>query len=527
MVVATAADIVRTADGVPLKEKLRRVEMSRKLRAFGLVLPLFLFVLLSFGFPIVDMLWKAVDDPEYIGDTLGRTMDALRDWKGDAVPDEPVFAALAADLKVAQKTKTTALIGKRLNYVISGIRSKIIASARKVEKVESGPFKDALIGIDPVWGQRETWYAIQQAGHRFTNLYLMTVLDRTWPFATNATRAEDDTLKVNSWLLAILCLLVAALIASRTSRDLSPAGPYLFAGALSVFFLMVIQQSDTLARYGVAGTGVVAALGAIAVRAHPAWRRISIYLLCGAILCLIWFAVLSTTVSVDPDQAVYIAIIVRTFGISILVTVVTLLLGFPVAYLLASLPTKTSNLLMILVLLPFWTSLLVRTTAWFVLLQDNGVINDTVQLLQLADHPLKLIFSRFGTVVAMTHIQLPFTLLPIYSVMKTIPPSHVRAARSLGAGPFYAFWRVYFPQTMPGLAAGCLLTFILSLGYYITPALVGGPTDQMVSGFIALAINQENNWGKASALGTILLVATMVLYFVYNRLIGIDKMKFG
>jgi putative spermidine/putrescine transport system permease protein len=127
----------------------------------------------------------------------------------------------------------------------------------------------------------------------------------------------------------------------------------------------------------------------------------------------------------------------------------------------------------------------------------------------------------------MTHIQLPFTLLPIYSVMKTISPTHVRAARSLGAGPFYAFWRVYFPQTIPGMAAGCLLTFILSLGYYITPALVGGATDQMVSNLVATAINQENNWGKASALGAIRLFATLILFSVYNRLVGVDKMKFG
>jgi putative spermidine/putrescine transport system permease protein len=127
----------------------------------------------------------------------------------------------------------------------------------------------------------------------------------------------------------------------------------------------------------------------------------------------------------------------------------------------------------------------------------------------------------------MTHIQLPFTLLPIYSVMKTISPSYMRAAKSLGATPFYAFLRIYMPQTLPGVAAGCLLTFILCLGYYITPALVGGPTDQMVSGFIAQAINQENNWGKACAFGTILLTATLILYYVYNKLIGIDRIKLG
>src|ERR1019366_6322970 len=132
-----------------------------------------------------------------------------------------------------------------------------------------------------------------------------------------------------------------------------------------------------------------------------------------------------------------------------------------------------------------------------------------------------------GTVIAMTHIQLPFTLLPIYSVMKTISPSHVRAARSLGAGPFYAFWRIYFPQTIPGIGAGCLLTFILSRGYYITPALVGGPTDQMVSYFVALYTNRELNWGMASALGAILLTATLLLYFVFNKLVGVDRLKLG
>ena len=209
------------------------------------------------------------------------------------------------------------------------------------------------------------------------------------------------------------------------------------------------------------------------------------------------------------------------------VTLATLVLGYPVAWLLANLPTRTANLLLIFVLLPFWTSLLVRTTAWFVFLQDNGAMNEFLIALGVTNEPLKLIFSRFGTIVAMTHIQLPFTLLPIYSVMKTISPSYMRAARSLGAGPTYAFVKVYMPQTLPGIAAGCLLTFILCLGYYITPALVGGPTDQMVSGVIADAMNRDLNWGKASALGAILLGATIILYLVYDRLVGIDNVKLG
>lgn len=230
---------------------------------------------------------------------------------------------------------------------------------------------------------------------------------------------------------------------------------------------------------------------------------------------------------VPKDQAIFVDIFLRTFWISAQVTAATLVLGYPVAYLLATLPTRQSNLLLIMVLLPFWTSLLVRTTAWVVLLQAHGVINETLAWLHLISHPLQLIFNRAGTVVTMTHIQLPFTLLPIYSVMRTISPSYMRAARSLGAGPFRAFWRVYFPQTLPGVGAGCLLTFILSLGYYITPALVGGPRDQMVGYFVALYTNQELNWGMASALGAVLLAITMTLYIVYNRLIGIDKMRLG
>jgi putative spermidine/putrescine transport system permease protein len=230
---------------------------------------------------------------------------------------------------------------------------------------------------------------------------------------------------------------------------------------------------------------------------------------------------------VNKSQAIYLSVLGRTFYISALVTLITLVLAYPVAMMLAHAPAKLSNILLIFVLVPFWTSLLVRTTAWFVLLQDNGPVNDLIQYLNLSSEPLKLIFSRFGTVAAMVHIQLPFTLLPIYSVMKGISPSYVRAARSLGGGPFYSFFRVYLPLSLPGIGAGCLLTFILSLGYYITPALVGGPSDQMVSGIIASAMNQENNWGKASALSAILLAVTMILFFIYNRLVGIDKVKLG
>jgi putative spermidine/putrescine transport system permease protein len=411
----TLDQIPRTADGEPLKVKQQRAERRRKLKAVGLVAPLFLFILLAFVFPIGAMLINAVHDDTLLT-LMPRTTAALASWDGKDLPDEATYAALVEDLKLAWKEKNAAEAGKRINYELPGARSQMLSSARQASKLTAGPYKPAMIAINPIWGQRQIWSILKRGGSPYTFYYLLRSLD--------------------------------------------------------------FQYNDN-----------------------------------------------SQIVATPPDTAIFRGIFLRTLGISLAVTAATLLLGYPVAYLLASLPLKISNLLMIMVLLPFWTSLLVRTTAWVVLLQQHGVINDLLMSLHLIAQPAELIFNRFGTVVAMTHIQLPFTLLPIYSVMKTISPSHVRAARSLGAGPFYAFWRVYFPQTVPGIAAGCLLTFILCLGYYITPALVGGPTDQMVSYFVALYTNRELNWGMASALGAILLAATLILYYVYNKIIGVDRIK--
>jgi putative spermidine/putrescine transport system permease protein len=413
----TLDQIPRTADGVPLKVKLQRAERRRKLKAVGLVVPLFLFILLAFVFPIGAMLVNAVHDDTLLT-LMPKTTAALASWDGKDLPDEATYAALVDDLKLAWKEKNAAEAGKRINYELPGARSQMLSSARKASKLTAGPYKAAMIDINPMWGQREVWSILKRGGSPYTFYYLLRSLD--------------------------------------------------------------FQYNDD-----------------------------------------------GQVIATPSDTAIFRGIFLRTLGISLAVTAATLLLGYPVAYLLASLPLRISNLLMIMVLLPFWTSLLVRTTAWVVLLQQHGVINDLLMSLHLISQPAELIFNRFGTIVAMTHIQLPFTLLPIYSVMKTISPYHVRAARSLGAGPFYAFWRVYFPQTVPGIAAGCLLTFILCLGYYITPALVGGPTDQMVSYFVALYTNRELNWGMASALGAILLTATLILYYTYNKIIGVDRIKLG
>ena len=232
-------------------------------------------------------------------------------------------------------------------------------------------------------------------------------------------------------------------------------------------------------------------------------------------------------VRVAENQAVFLDILGRTLWIAGLVTVATLLLGFPTAYVISLAPGRIAAFMLLLVLLPLWTSLLVRTTAWVVLLQTDGVINQVLLALNLTTEKLQLMLTRFGTVTAMTHIQLPFTILPILSVMKSIPEGQMRAARSLGAPPLSAFWRVYAPQTLPGVAAGCLMTFILSLGYYITPALVGGPRDQMLSNFIATYINRDLNWGLAAALACVLLVMTLSIYLVFLRLVGAERIKLG
>ena len=231
----------------------------------------------------------------------------------------------------------------------------------------------------------------------------------------------------------------------------------------------------------------------------------------------------------EEERRIYVPLFIRTLMVSGGVTLACVLLGFPVAYLLAHLPARRANLLMILVLLPFWTSLLVRTTAWIAMLQSQGVLNDILVWVGITpdDARFSLIYNMTGTVIAMTHILLPFMILPIYSVMKAIPPSHVRAAKSLGATNSTAFWRVYFPATIPGIGAGGLLVFILAIGYYITPALVGGSEGQLISNMIAYHMQRSLNYSLAAALGGILLIIVLVFYWLYDRVVGIDNMKLG
>ncbi len=231
----------------------------------------------------------------------------------------------------------------------------------------------------------------------------------------------------------------------------------------------------------------------------------------------------------SEDKRIMMTLFKRTLWMSMIITGMCVLLGYPVAWILANLPARSANLLMILVLLPFWTSLLVRTSAWKVMLQQQGVINEVLVWLGMVadDSRLVIINNQFGTITAMTHILLPFMILPMYSVMQTIQPTYLRAAKSLGATNWTAFWRVYFPQSIPGIGAGSILVFILSIGYYITPEIVGGAKGVFISNRIAYHISSSGNWGLAAALGAILLAVVLVLYWVYDKIVGIDNVKLG
>ena len=232
---------------------------------------------------------------------------------------------------------------------------------------------------------------------------------------------------------------------------------------------------------------------------------------------------------VPEDMRIHLMLFWRTIWMSAVICLLTLLLGYPIAYLLSHLRERTANLLMIFVLLPFWTSLLVRTSAWKVLLQEQGVVNQVLVWIGLVadDARLQMINNKLGVVIAMTHVLLPFMILPLYSVMKTIPPAYVRAAKSLGANDWTAFWRVYFPQSVPGIGAGAILVFILAVGYYITPELVGGPSGMFISNRIAHQWSVSGNWGLVGALGALMLMGVLVLFWLYDRIVGVDNVKLG
>jgi ABC-type spermidine/putrescine transport system permease subunit I len=224
------------------------------------------------------------------------------------------------------------------------------------------------------------------------------------------------------------------------------------------------------------------------------------------------------------ESALYRRTFVVTFQISIAVTVICILLGYPLCYLLTKVKDRTAAILMIFVLVPFWTSVLVRTYAWLVLLQRNGIINSSLMSLGIIEEPLQLAHNLTGSIIGMVHIMLPFLILPLYATMRNIDTDLVRAAVGLGSSPRGAFWRVFFPMSLPGLSAGIVLVFILSLGFFVTPALLGGGRVQMLAQRIESTITIYSNWGAASALGVVLLLLALVMIWLMNRVFGLDKL---
>lgn len=227
---------------------------------------------------------------------------------------------------------------------------------------------------------------------------------------------------------------------------------------------------------------------------------------------------------VAPDQRAYLDVLLRTLRIAGITTLVCLALGYPLAALMTSASHGFATVLLSAVMLPFWTSLLAKTSSWIVILQQDGPINKALMWTGLVSEPVPLIFNSTGLYIVMTHMMLPFMVLPIYATMKGIPGSYMRASASLGAHPVRGFLSVYLPMTAPGIGAGALLTFIVASGYYITPSLVGSPREQMLGYFVAYYAYTSINWGLAAALSLVLLACVLMLYLVAGRLVGVRQL---
>ncbi|WP_010141247.1 ABC transporter permease [Oceanicola sp. S124] len=541
------------ADGTPLKRSLNRALRRQKLRALMLIAPLLLFVLLTFIAPIADMLFRSVEN-QIVSDTLPETVETLSDWDHttQAPPSETVYEALYFDMFVAAEAKEHTRLGGRLNYEMSGLSSLIRSSGRSLDDL-GDDYLDALEAIDPAWGEGAFWFELM-SGEGEAAEEVITARRRAVAQMTGDRLGGDTGFAPSAEIAALL---------PRTTRAYSDFAVFtaLVDGdvvaeedpweSVYVGLALDLQQADVSGYAGPGGDALRAAQADLdSLPLMPlsqffdeevdadwndpeVWAVIQTYsprYTTGYFLNAVDLQLTPDGVATRPErESIYIMLFKRTLFMSLTITLSCILLGYPVAWLLANLPSSKANLLMILVLLPFWTSLLVRTSAWKVMLQQQGVINDVLVWLGLvADNDrLVMINNQFGTIVAMTHILLPFMILPLYSVMQGIPPSYLRAAKSLGATNWTAFWRVYFPQSVPGIGAGSILVFILAIGYYITPEIVGGTTGTFISNRIAYHISSSLNWGLAAALGAILLAVVLLLYWAYDRIVGIDNVKLG
>jgi putative spermidine/putrescine transport system permease protein len=410
---------ILTSDGIPLEQSLKKAERINKIKAFLLVAPLLLFLLITYIFPIGEMFSRSIDD-KMITNMLPKTFKAMESWDGQELPSEEVFESFLIDYQVLIDAKIQGKLTQRLNKEKNGFNSILKKLKRKMKKFEDGNYKEQVLSVHKRFKDVAYWRAIK----------------RTAP-------------------------------------------PY----SVAKYLKAVDMFEDENGNY----------------------------------------------VQVEEKRRIYKKLWIRTFEVAFFVTIFCFLMGYPIAHLLATIPMKYSNLLMICVLLPFCTSLLVRTASWMILLQQQGLVNDFFVLIGLVadNNRPEMMYNKVGTYVAMSQILLPFMVLPLYSVMKTVSPSLMRAGKSLGGTPFVSFWKIYFPLTVSGIGAGSLLVFILAVGYYITPELVGGASGKLISNQIAYHMKQTLDWSFASAMGLMLLCGVMAIYWVYNKLVGIDNIKLG
>jgi putative spermidine/putrescine transport system permease protein len=527
------------ADGTPLKVALRRSMRRNKLRALVLILPALLFLLVIFIFPIGNLLSRSVDD-SLSNVQLPLTFSAFESWDRKSLPDEELFHAVYLDFTTLNKFFIENNSGPSVDSADLGWRVQI---------PEKGPYKKPITEINPSWSEVSTWRILKQ------------IVDEAIAYEGPSQkkkvikkRAEFNLCAELTSLKSVACRQLFVGL-QKWDGDSAP-NEMLFEALykdLTSAQKILLGKSSTRMNYEQPGWKSLIRKSSRAFKkfkgppykaamleADKRWGEIKFWQSLGPMKDLRTmgyylnsldrrFDVNKDIVMQSEERRVYVMLWGRTMLVSLYVTIGCLLLAYPTSHLLATLPLRHSNLLMICVLMPFWTSLLVRIVAWMVMLQQEGVINDVLVWAHIVsdENRLQMMYNFTGTIIVMIQILLPFMILPIYSVMKTIPPSYMRAAQNLGAPPSLAFLRVYMPQTLPGVGAGVILVFIVAIGYYITPELVGGKDGRLIGNMVAYHMQKSLNWGLAAAMGSLLLVAILLLYWVYDKVVGIDNMKLG
>jgi len=526
-----------TADGTPLKVSLNRSMRRNKLKAMGLVMPPMLFLLVLFIIPIVNLLSRSVDD-QLINYQMPLTFKLIDSWDRQTLPGEELFKTVYYDLGTINKFLINKNFGSDVDLEDSGWFVRI---------PKRGPYKEPILNINPKWGEVEKWLPLSQIVQDSLK-YEGTKKEKK----RVEKRAQFNICSFLTPLKNAACSRLFKVMKGWDQKSLPDEKFFkaLYKDLISAQKFMT-GKSSTRMNYEKPGWKSLVKKSRrgfnkikdppykdAMIKIEKRWEDVSVWqslntmkdpYTMGYYLNAIdrKYDVNKNIIMQPEERQVYVMLWWRTLLLSFIVTIGCLILAYPTSHLLATLPLKYSNLLMICVLMPFWTSLLVRIVAWMVMLQQEGVINDAlVNSGILSDeNRLPMMYNFTGTVIVMIQILLPFMILPIYSVMKGIPPSYMKAAQNLGAKPSLAFLKVYMPQTLPGVGAGVILVFIVAIGYYITPELVGGKDGKLIGNMVAYHMQKSLNWGLAAAMGTVLLGAILILYWVYDKIVGIDNMK--